>query len=52
MKDKVVKLDYLVENKPSKESRDFYKLRDSLNSLIDTFKKEFDIYDEETNGNK
>lgn len=43
-KDRIEKLDYVIENKPPEESRDFNELRDGLNSLIDNFKKEIDIY--------
>lgn len=43
-KDRIEKLDYVIENKPPEESRDFNELRDGLNSLIDNFKKEVDIY--------
>lgn len=43
-KDRIEKLDYVIENKPPEESRDFHELRDGLNSLIDNFKKEVDGY--------
>ncbi len=43
-KDRIEKLDYVIENKPPEESRDFNELRDGLNSLIDNFKKEVDGY--------
>ena len=44
-KDRIEKLDYVIENKPPEESRDFHELRDGLNSLIDNLKKEVDDYD-------
>jgi len=43
-KDRIEKLDYVIENKPPEESRDFHELRDGLNSLIDNLKKEVDVY--------
>ena len=43
-KDRIEKLNYLVENKPPEESQDFHELKDSLNSLIDNLKKEVDVY--------
>ena len=51
-KDRIEKLDYVIENKPPEESRDFNELRDGLNSLIDNFKKEVAGYNGENNGNK
>ena len=43
-KDRIEKLDYVIENKPPEESRDFHELKDGLNSLIDNLKKEVDVY--------
>ncbi|CAM4022975.1 hypothetical protein [Arcobacter cloacae] len=51
-KDRIEKLDYVIENKPPEESRDFNELRDGLNFLIDNFKKEVAGYNGENNGNK
>jgi hypothetical protein len=51
-KDRIEKLDYVIENKPPEESRDFHEVRDALNSLIDNFKKEVAGYNGENHGNK
>lgn len=42
--DRIEKLNYVIENRPPEESRDFHELKDGLNSLIDNLKKEVDTY--------
>lgn len=42
--DRIEKFDYYVANKPPEDTPDYHEVRDGLNSLIDNFKKEVDIY--------
>lgn len=50
--DKIEQFDYFVENTPPGITNNLDTLKDSVNSLIDNFKKEVDDYNGENNGNK